>query len=142
MTPEGAGAPRSLGAAAPAAGPSRAEVFRQVLLDLIALPGTRGALIVAPDGLVIASELPAGTAVEPLGAMAATLGREMELDAGRSGGEFSRAIFAASDGSVLLGASPVGFVVVLEEANGDIAQARTALRRGLEAIQVAWRAAS
>jgi predicted regulator of Ras-like GTPase activity (Roadblock/LC7/MglB family) len=142
MMPDDPGAPRAE-AWAPAGGPSRAAVFRQVLQELVTVPGTRGALIVAPDGLVIASELSAGTAVEPLGAMAATLGREMELGPGRAGaGEFSRAIFVADDGSVLLGASPVGFVVALGDGGADVAQMRTALRRSLDAIQAAWRPAA
>jgi predicted regulator of Ras-like GTPase activity (Roadblock/LC7/MglB family) len=124
---------------APPAPPSRAAVFREVLQELVGMRGVRGALVVAPDGLVIASELPAGMALEPLGATAATLGRAMEVGAARFGwGEFSRAIFTAADGSVLVGASPVGFLALLGDQDADVAQARAALRKGLDTIQVAW----
>jgi len=41
--------------------------------------GTGSGVIVAPDGLVIASELPSHVPVEALSALAATLGRELEV---------------------------------------------------------------
>jgi predicted regulator of Ras-like GTPase activity (Roadblock/LC7/MglB family) len=123
----------------PSSRPSRAEVFRQVLQELGHSPGAVGTLVVATDGLVIAAQLPPGMAAESLGAMAAMLGREMELGTTRLGrGEFARGLFSAEDGSVLLGASRVGFLVVLADRDADIGRIRGALRKGLEAIETAW----
>ena len=62
---------------------SRAQAFRETLFELIRLDGVRGGLIVTPDGLVITSELPPRFPVEALAALAATLGRELELGASR-----------------------------------------------------------
>lgn len=139
MTPEPPARVSAPGPETTPAGSSRAQVFRQVLRDLGSVPGVRGTMVVAPDGLAIASHLEPAMAVEPLGAMAATLGREIELGAGRLGpSAFARGLFAGPDGSMLVGASPVGFLVVLGDRDLDIAQARVALRKGLEAIQTVW----
>ena len=52
---------------------------RGVLDRLAETSGVHAALLVAPDGLVIASALRETLAVEPISALAATLGRELEL---------------------------------------------------------------
>ena len=87
-TPSGATAPRA----------SRAQAFRETLSDLTRLDGVRGGLIVTPDGLVITSELPPRFPVEALAALAATLGRELELGASRlERGAFRTALGRAVD---------------------------------------------
>ena len=96
---------------APAPRPSRAQAFRETLSELTRLDGVRGGLIVTPDGLVITSELPPRVPVEALAALAATLGRELELGASRlERGAFRTALFSADDGTVFVGGSPVGYV--------------------------------
>ena len=85
-----------------------------------------------PDGLVISSELPARSAAEPLAAVGATLGRELELGAERLGrGEFRTALFSADDGTILVGSSLVGFLILLSDPSADIAAVRTALRKAV-----------
>jgi len=81
--------------------PSRAQAFRETLSELTRLDGVRGGLIVTPDGLVITSELPPRFPVEALAALAATLGRELELGASRlERGAFRTALFSADAGTV------------------------------------------
>ena len=112
--------------------PSRARLFAEILGGLTKLEGVRGGLIVAPDGLVITSALPARLAVESLAAVGATLGRELELGTERLGrGELRTAVFAAADGVILMGTSLVGFLILLGDRSADVAAVRAALRQAL-----------
>lgn len=128
----GAGAPR----------PSRAQAFRETIFELIRLDGVRGGLIVTPDGLVITSELPPRFPVEALAALAATLGRELELGASRlDRGAFRTAFFSADDGTVFVGGSPVGYVTLVADRNVNIDAVRTALGRAVDRLRGTWRTA-
>jgi len=112
--------------------PSRARVFSETLASLAHFEGVRGGLIVAPDGLVIASTLPGRSAGEALAAVGASLGRELERGADRLGrGEFRMAVFAGAEGLILLGASLIGFLMLIGDRNIDVAAVRTALGRAL-----------
>lgn len=128
----GAGSPR----------PSRAQAFRETLFELIRLDGVRGGLIVTPDGLVITSELPPRFPVEALAALAATLGRELELGASRlDRGAFRTALFSADDGTVFVGGSPVGYVTLVADRNVNTEAVRTALGRAVDRLRGTWRTA-
>jgi len=120
--------------------PSRAQAFRETLFELIRLDGVRGGLIVTPDGLVINSELPPRFPVEALAALAATLGRELELGASRlDRGAFRTALFSADDGTVFVGGSPVGYVTLVADRNVNIDAVRTALGRSVDRLRGTWR---
>lgn len=120
--------------------PSRAQEFRQILFDLVRMDGVRGGLMVTPDGLVITSELPQRFPVEALAALAATLGRELEVGAERLGrGGFQTALFSSDDGTVFLGGSPVGYLILLGDRNVNLASVRMALRKGVDRLQGTWR---
>ncbi|HSE93900.1 MAG TPA: roadblock/LC7 domain-containing protein [Methylomirabilota bacterium] len=119
--------------------PARGRAFRQLLRDLVKLEHVRGGLIVAPDGLVIASDLPREVPVEPLSALGAALGRELELRGPRlRGGTFLMAHFAAGDGTVFLGGTPIGFIVLLGGAEVSRDAVRHALRTALDSVREAW----
>lgn len=123
----------------PESPPSAGRAFRQLLAGLTALDHVRGGLLVAPDGLVIAATLPPDIPVEPVSALAATLGRELELRGPRlRHGAFLIAQFAADDGSVFVGATPVGFIVLLVDAQVNRDAIRHALRETIGAIRQAW----
>ncbi|HET7876805.1 MAG TPA: roadblock/LC7 domain-containing protein [Methylomirabilota bacterium] len=127
--------------AAVPAKPSRAREFKEVLAELTRIDSVRGGLIVTPDGLVITSELPARFPVEAVGALAATLGRELELGPERSEkGGFRTALFSSDDGTVFLGDSPVGFLVLLGDRNVNLAAVRLAMRKAVDRIQATWKA--
>ncbi len=126
--------------AAMATAPPRGRDFREVLAGLTALPGVRGGLVVAADGLAIAAQLPPSVPVEPLSALAATLGRELEVRATRfRRAGFGLAEFAADDGAVFLGSTPIGFVVVVAERDANREAVKQALRSALDAVRQAWR---
>jgi predicted regulator of Ras-like GTPase activity (Roadblock/LC7/MglB family) len=113
---------------------------RAVLRALGEADGVRGALLVAPDGLVIASALPETIAVEALSALAATLGRELELREALPGhGPFAIAQFVAETGTMVLGTTVIGFVLVLADATADRAGLAHAVRAALATIEGAWR---
>jgi len=135
-----AGATQPTGSAVPSRGPSRALAFREMLAELSKLERVRGGLIVTPDGLVINSELPPRFPVEALAALAATLGRELELGASRlDRGAFRTAFFSADDGTVFLGGSPVGYVTLVADRNVNIDAVRTALGRSVDRLRGTWR---
>ncbi|OLB12686.1 MAG: hypothetical protein AUG14_12500 [Candidatus Rokubacteria bacterium 13_1_20CM_2_68_19] len=114
--------------------------LRTLLRELITVEHVRGGLIVAPDGLLIASELPSHIPVEALSALAATLGRELEVRGPRlRRGSFLMANFAAGDGSVFLGGTPVGFILLLADAEANRERVRHAMRGAIDAVRQAWK---
>jgi predicted regulator of Ras-like GTPase activity (Roadblock/LC7/MglB family) len=114
--------------------------IRAVLHRLAETASVHGALLVAPDGLVIASALREVVAVEALSALAATLGRELELRAGLPGpGAFGIAQFASESGALLLGSTAIGFVVVLAGEPPDRARLTDDVRDAVATIERAWR---
>jgi len=95
---------------------------------------------VTPDGLVITSELPPRFPVEALAALAATLGRELELGASRlERGAFRTAIFSADDGTVFVGGSPVGYLTLVADRNVNAEAVRAALGRAVDRLRGTWR---
>ena len=110
-----------------------------VVETLVALHLVRGAMLVAPDGFVIAAQLPPALPVEPLAALAATLGRELEINAARLGRTpFQTALFSADDGALFLGTTRIGFVVVLTEPHANLHAIRGAIRDAVARIEAAW----
>ena len=120
-------------------GASRGRQVRDIVQTIARLPGVKGALIVAPDGFVISAEVPEGVAVESLAALAATLGRDLEVGATRLGrGAFQTALFSADDGTLFLATSPIGFVVALAEPQASLQSVRGALAEAVALIEAAW----
>jgi predicted regulator of Ras-like GTPase activity (Roadblock/LC7/MglB family) len=120
-------------------GSSRGRQVRDIVQGLARLPGVRGALLVAPDGFVIAAEVPPGVELEPLAALAATLGRDLEVGATRLGrGAFQAAMFSADDGTLCLAASRIGFVVALAEPQAGVPAIRGALDEAVALIDAGW----
>jgi predicted regulator of Ras-like GTPase activity (Roadblock/LC7/MglB family) len=113
--------------------------LKHVLRQLLGLEHVTGGLIVAPDGLVIAAQLPGGAPVEAVSALAAMLGRELELRGPRlRRGTFLMAQFAAGEGTVFLGGTPVGFIVLLAERAAEVEAIRRSLRAAVESIRRAF----
>jgi predicted regulator of Ras-like GTPase activity (Roadblock/LC7/MglB family) len=113
--------------------------LRRLLDDLLAHGEFLGGLIVAPDGLVIAARVPAEVSVEALSALAASLGRELELDGARSGrGGFVMAHFRGDQGWIFLGGTPVGYIVLLAPTHADRDRVRHTLRGAVDTVRRAW----
>ena len=120
-------------------GASRGRQVRDIVQTVARLHGVKGALIVAADGFVIAAEVLEGVAVESLAALAATLGRDLEVGASRLGrGAFQTALFSADDGTLFLATSPIGFVVALAEPQANLQAVRGALAEAVGLIEAAW----
>lgn len=122
-------------------GVSRGRHVRDLVHELARLHGVRGAFVVAPDGFVIASELPSRISVDPLAALAATLGRDLEVGAARLRRPvFQTAVFSADDGSLVIATSPIGFLVVLAELQAGLHTVRAALKEAVAVLRAAWQA--
>ena len=120
-------------------GASRGRQVRDIVQAVARLHGVKGALIVALDGFVIAADVPDGVSVESLAALAATLGRDLEVGATRLGrGAFQTATFSADDGTLFLATSPIGFVVVLAEPPASWQSVRAAMAEAVAQIAAAW----
>ncbi len=118
---------------------SRAQQFRDILGDLGRLAGVRGGLIVTPDGLLVTADLPPRISGDALAALAATLGRELEVGMEQlARGAFRSAFFSADDGAVFVGGSPIGFVIVLADTAAEPAAVTPALRQALDRLQTIW----
>jgi predicted regulator of Ras-like GTPase activity (Roadblock/LC7/MglB family) len=103
-----------------------------VLAELSGLEHVSGGVLVTPDGLVITSSLPAAFPVESLAALGATLGRELEIGAERLGrGGFRMASFTATEGTLFIGGSPLGFLILVGGRGTDVAGVRRGLGRAL-----------
>lgn len=123
----------------PESPPPPGRDFRQLLAGLTRLDHVCGGLLVAPDGLIIAAALPRDIPVESVSALAATLGRELELRGPRlRHGTFLMAHFVADEGTVFLGSTPIGFIVLLADARANRDALRHALRETIGAIREAW----
>lgn len=120
-------------------GPSRGRYVRDIVQQFLKVRAVRGALLVAPDGFVIAAEVPDPVPVEPLAAMAARLGRELEASAARMGrASFSTAMFSADDGAMVVAAAGIGYVVVLADQQANLESIRSAVEEAVALIQAAW----
>jgi predicted regulator of Ras-like GTPase activity (Roadblock/LC7/MglB family) len=120
-------------------GSSRGRQVRDIVHSLRSLHGVRGSLMVAADGFVIAAEVPPDVAVEPLAALAATLGRDLEVGASKlGGGAFQTALFSADDGTLYLAASRIGFVVTLADPQANFQAIRGALEEAVTLIDSGW----
>ena len=120
-------------------GSSRGRQVRDIVHGLRSVPGARGALLVAPDGFIIAAEAPPSVALDPLAALAATLGRDLEVGAARLGrGAFQTAVFSADDGGLFLSTTRIGFVVLLAEPQANLAAIRAALEEAVTLIDSGW----
>src|SRR5439155_1117849 len=95
--------------------------------------------VAARAGLLIAANLPREVEAEPLSAVAAALGRELELQGPRlRRGTFPTAHFASVSGSAFLGSTPVGYIVLLGEPRADWEAVRSELRGALGRVYRAW----
>jgi predicted regulator of Ras-like GTPase activity (Roadblock/LC7/MglB family) len=120
-------------------GTSRGLQVRDIVAGVRHLNAVRGALLVAPDGFVIAADVPPTVAVESLAALASTLGRDLDANASRLGrGAFHTALFSADDATLLLATSRIGLLVALAERSANLPALRGALDEAVILIEAAW----
>jgi predicted regulator of Ras-like GTPase activity (Roadblock/LC7/MglB family) len=119
--------------------PALGRDLRGLLAELLKLEHITGGLVVAPDGLTIAADLPREIEAAPLSALVATLGRELELRGPKlRRGTFPMAQFASVSGTAFLGSTPVGFIMLLGEPRADWDAIRAGLRAAVGAVYRAW----
>jgi len=115
--------------------PLRARAFKEIVASLATVASVRGVLIVSPDGLVIAASLLPGSPVEALAALGATLGRELEVGSARLGrAPLTTAVFIADHGTLLVGASHIGFVIVLGDGSAPVVSIQAVLADALDRL--------
>jgi predicted regulator of Ras-like GTPase activity (Roadblock/LC7/MglB family) len=113
----------------------RARAFKEIVAHLAQAGGIRGVLLVTPDGLVITTTLPAREPIEALAALGAALGRELEVGSARLGrGRFRMAMFVADQGTFYVGASRLGFLIVLGDRNAHVSSVQAELAGALDRL--------
>jgi predicted regulator of Ras-like GTPase activity (Roadblock/LC7/MglB family) len=119
--------------------PSIVNDLRERVPELIASHALVGGLIAGPDGFVIAANLPSGVAAEPLAALGSALGRQLELVTEQlGGGTPDTAHFSSNDGTLFVGTTRVGFVLLLGDRNVNVAAVRKSLQEVLRALSDTW----
>ena len=119
----------------PSRRPLRARAFKEIVANLVAVASVRGVLVVSPDGLVITASLPPRSPVEALAALGATLGRELEVGSARLGrAPLKAAVFVAEHGTLFVGASHIGFVIVLGDGSAPVVSIQAALADALDRL--------
>jgi predicted regulator of Ras-like GTPase activity (Roadblock/LC7/MglB family) len=107
--------------------------------ELVALHALRGGLIAGADGFVIAANLPPDVAAAPLAALGSALGRQLELLTARVGeAALDTAYFSATDGTLFVGATPIGFLVLFGDRSVNAVAVRKGLQEALRAVRGAW----
>ena len=122
-------------------GASRGRGLREVLAAICKIDRVRGGLVVTVDGFVIAADIVPELDVEPVAALAATLGRELEVGAARLERErFHIGFFYSDEGGVFVAGTAVGFLVALADPEVNVESVRAALRVAAAAIDRTWEA--
>jgi hypothetical protein len=76
---------------------------------------------------------------DELAALAATLGRELEVGMEQlARGTFRTAFFSTDGGAIFVGGSPIGFVVLLGDADAEPATVSPALQEAVARLAGAW----
>ena len=118
--------------------PGGGNIFQTLRLQT--LPIGLSVRFVPNEGLVVTADLPDDVSAEALAALAATLGRELEGGADHlARGQFHAAFFSAPDGTVFVGGSPIGYVILIGDATVDTTMVAAALRGALARLDGAWR---
>lgn len=113
----------------------RARALKEIVARLAQVAGIRGVLFVTPDGLVITAALPPSEPVEALAALGAALGRELEVGSARLGrGRFRMALFLADQGTFFVGASRLGFLIMLGDRSAHVASVQAELAGALDRL--------
>jgi predicted regulator of Ras-like GTPase activity (Roadblock/LC7/MglB family) len=107
--------------------------------ELVTLHALTGGLIAGADGFVIAAHLPPDVAAAPLAALGSALGRQLELLTARCGeAALDTAFFSAHDGTLFVGTTPIGFVVLFGDRSVNAVAVRKGLQEALRALRGAW----
>ena len=119
--------------------PSLVNDLRERMPELIVKHALTGGLIAGADGFVIAANLPSSVAAEPLAALGSALGRQLELITEQLGrGALDTAHFSANDGTLFVGATRVGFLLLLGDRNVNVAAVRKSLQDLLRTLGDTW----
>jgi predicted regulator of Ras-like GTPase activity (Roadblock/LC7/MglB family) len=108
----------------------------EVLQDLNKTSGITGSMLVADDGIVIASDLDSTNEDETVGALASSIasvvGKSMDK-LGRE--EFSQVTIEAEHGKMFLAEAGVGMLVVTAENRANIGLVRLEIRNAVAKLQ-------
>lgn len=109
--------------------------MKQILQELNATISSRGSIVVAPDGMLVASDVREGVDVERLSAMGAAILTEIGRSLDRAGLQaFSQVEVAADQGKVILVEAGPTYLLVLLGARLEIGPGSIEIRSAAHRI--------
>ena len=104
----------------------------QVLSELNKTPGVTGSMVVGNDGIVIASDLEAGSEGETVGALAASINSNIQKSLDRlDSSPPSQVTIEASDAKLFVSDAGIGLLVVTAEKDVNIGLIRLEIKHAL-----------
>jgi len=104
----------------------------QVLSELNKTPGVTGSMVVGNDGIVIASDLEAGSEGETVGALAASINSNIHKSLDRlDSGPPSQVTIEANDAKLFVSDAGIGLLVVTAEKDVNIGLIRLEIKHAL-----------
>jgi len=110
-------------------------MISEILEKLNRLPSVIGSILVAEDGIVIASELATAVESDVVGALVSAIGTVTKKAISRlQRGEFDIVIIEAEGGKVFITQTTKGFLGVMAERDVNIGMVRLELTSAVEAV--------
>jgi predicted regulator of Ras-like GTPase activity (Roadblock/LC7/MglB family) len=104
----------------------------QVLSELNKTPGVTGSMVVGNDGIVIASDLEAGSEGETVGALAASINSNIQKSLDRlDSSPPSQVTIEAKDAKLFVSDAGIGLLVVTAEKDVNIGLIRLEIKHAL-----------
>jgi len=110
--------------------------MREILAELNKVKGIMGSMVVAPDGMVIASDLAVQTPDEVLGAMAASVATTIAKSLERMNqGKLHQAMLDATEGKIFISEVGIGYLVVVTNKDVNVGLVRVEMRGASERLR-------
>ncbi|MFQ6131587.1 MAG: roadblock/LC7 domain-containing protein [Armatimonadota bacterium] len=110
--------------------------MQKVLEALTRIPGVRGSLLVAADGIIIGSHLPQGVSDDEVAALVATIARTTEESLRRiERGPLRHAEIDAERGKIFLQDADKGILVLLSEPEVNVGLIRLEMKAAADKLQ-------
>jgi len=109
---------------------------KEILAELNKVKGIMGSMVVAADGMVIASDVAVQTPDEVLGAMAASIATTITKSLERMNhGKLHQAMLDATEGKIFISDVGMGFLVVVTDKDVNVGLIRVEMRSASDRLR-------